>query len=80
MVRDDIVRINANLEISGETLQRLVRTAKAITVADARGHYKIDTAELLSAMISRFLVERDFDAYVAEHQNYPMPANTARRG
>jgi hypothetical protein len=38
---------------------------------DAKGHYRVDTADLVSHMVSRFLLERDFESYVKDISNYP---------
>jgi hypothetical protein len=70
MDNDDMVVINANLEISGGTLQKLVSTAKALRGPDGKGYYRIDTAALLSDMISRFLIDREFDAYIEDRRHY----------
>lgn len=70
MPQDDSVVINANLEISGQTLQQIVQTAKMLTGPDAKGHFHIDTAALVSRLISRFLIDGGFGAYVADKRNY----------
>lgn len=70
MPQDDRVVINANIAISGETLQTIVQTAKHLQGPDARGHFRIDTAELVSGLISQFLFDRGFDAYAADARHY----------
>jgi hypothetical protein len=70
MDKDDMVVINANLAISGSTLQKLVSAAKAFKGPDGRGYYRIDTADLLSDMISQFLIDREFDAYIEDRRHY----------
>ena len=70
MSQNDNVLINVNLEIPGPTLQMIVQTAKSLKGPNARGHYRIDTAELVSHLISRFLLEGGFADYVAESRNY----------
>ncbi|MDJ0723005.1 MAG: hypothetical protein QNJ04_15320 [Desulfobacterales bacterium] len=70
MSNDDHVVINVNLEIPGRTLERIVHTAKTIKGPDGRGHFRIDTAELVSHLISRFLRDGGFAEYAAEGRNY----------
>ncbi|MBL0713749.1 MAG: hypothetical protein JJV98_08605 [Desulfosarcina sp.] len=77
--QDDRVVINANIEISGQTIQQIVHTAKKIKGPDTKGHYHIDTADLVSDLISRFLVDRGFEEYVADRRHYTaiLPAEDA---
>jgi hypothetical protein len=70
MSNDDHVVINVNLAIPGRVLERIVQTAKSLKGPNARGHYRIDTADLVSHLISRFLLEGGFADYVAESRNY----------
>jgi hypothetical protein len=66
------VTVHVNLDISAQALQTVVAVAKKLAGRDARGHYRVDTADLLSQMISRFLVEKDFAGYVQDTANYPL--------
>ena len=66
----ETMRINVNVEITPESLQAVVQNAKAIVGKDQRGVYRVDTADLVSEMISRFLLEKDFEGYVSEAGNY----------
>jgi hypothetical protein len=68
--RSDTVRVNVTLDISGETLQTIVRTAKEIVGRNEKGHYRIDTADLLEDLLSSFIDENGFDAYAADRENY----------
>ena len=68
--KPDMVRVNVTIDISGETLQRIVQTAKAIVGRTEKGHYRIDTADLLEDLLTRFIAERGFDTYVADRGNY----------
>ena len=70
MPPEDHVVINVNLEIPGRTLERIVQTARALKGPDARGHFRIDTADLVAHLISRFLLVGGFAEYVAEGRNY----------
>jgi len=64
------VRVSVTIDIAGETLQTIVQTAKAIVGRNAKGHYRIDTADLLEDLLSAFISERGFDAYVTDKANY----------
>jgi len=68
--KPNMVRVNVTIDISGETLQRIVQTAKAIVGRTDKGHYRIDTADLLEDLMTRFIAERGFDTYVADRGNY----------
>ena len=66
----DTVRVNVTLAVSGEALQTIVRTAKEIVGRNEKGHFRIDTADLLEDLLSNFIDENGFDAYVADRENY----------
>lgn len=66
----DTVRVNVTIAIAGETLQTIVQTAKAIVGRNEKGHYRIDTADLLEDLLSAFIAEKGFDAYAADRANY----------
>jgi len=68
--KPDMVRVNVTIDISGETLQTIVQTAKAITGRNEKGHYRIDTADLLEDLLSRFIAEKSFETYVTDRRNY----------
>lgn len=66
----DKLSVHVNVEISAAALQAVVANAKRTASSDANGTYRIDTAEYLSDMISRFLAEKDFDSFVMDIANY----------
>ena len=68
--RTDTVRVNVTVAIAGETLQTMVQTAKDIVGRNEKGHYRIDTADLLEDLLSKFISEKNFDAYVTDKANY----------
>ncbi len=70
MPQDNKVIINTQIEIAGRTLQQIVSMAKQIQGPDAKGHFSIDTADLVSDLISRFLIDGGFEDYVADKRNY----------
>ena len=67
----ETVIINANIEISSQALQTIVAVAKQLSGPNEKGHYQIDTAGLVSEMISKFLAQKDFERFVAQVENYP---------
>jgi len=67
---DNMIKINARIDISASTLQTIVAKAKELAGRGADGHYHVDTADKVSDMISRFLLKKDFEAYVKNIDNY----------
>jgi hypothetical protein len=62
--------VHVNVHISADALQAIVANAKLIAAKDADGICRVDPADQLSIMISRFLDEMDFDKYVLNLENY----------
>ncbi len=67
----DTIKIHVNIELTPTALQAVVDNAKKIAGTDQRGVYKVDTAEKVSEMITRFLLEKDFETYAKDIGNYP---------
>jgi len=67
---EETIIVNANVEITTLSLQAIVENAKKIAGANERGFYRVDTAEKVSEMISKFLLENNFEAYVENIENY----------
>ncbi len=66
----DTILINANIEIPIIALQTIVANAKKVAGKNEKGHYQVDTADKVSEMISRFLVDNDFESYVNLMDNF----------
>ena len=66
----DTITVNANIEITVESLQAIVSNAKAIASQNGENPTRVDTADKVSEMISRFLHEKDFESYAANIENY----------
>jgi hypothetical protein len=64
------VKVHVNIEISAASLQAVVANAKRLAGADEQGRYRVDTADALAALISRFLREKDFLAFARDVDNY----------
>ncbi|PIE70535.1 MAG: hypothetical protein CSA22_07490 [Deltaproteobacteria bacterium] len=69
MSEENWMRVNVNLDVTPDILQAIVRCSKAIQGPGMRG--KMDTADVLSMMVSKFLYEHDFQSYVSDTVNYP---------
>ncbi len=67
----DTITIQTNLDIATEALKTIVETAKQMVGPDKKGHYRVDTADIVGEMISRFLMEKDFEEYVRHRAHYP---------
>ncbi|MGD8387460.1 MAG: hypothetical protein PVG49_09995 [Desulfobacteraceae bacterium] len=63
--------VRADVELTPEALQAIVYNAKEIAGPDEKGVYRVDTADKVGEMISKFLLEKDFEAYVRDIANYP---------
>jgi len=72
---NDKLAVHVNVEISAAALQAIVANAKLLAAKDAEGICRVDTADQLSLMISRFLDDKDFDNYVLDLNNYPPQAS-----
>ena len=66
----DTVVVNANITITAAALQNIVANAKANAPKNEKGYYQVDTADKVSEMISKFLLEMDFEEYVSNSNNY----------
>ena len=64
--KQDRIVIHATVEISTKALQTIVHNAKQAVGPDKKGHYRVDTADKVSELISLFLAEKGFDDYVAD--------------
>lgn len=64
------LNVHVNVEISAAALQAIVANAKHMACKDSDGICRVDTADQLSFMITRFLDEKDFDNYVLDVNNY----------
>jgi hypothetical protein len=67
----ETITVRVNLELAPGAVQAVVERAKSIAGQNEKGHYQVDTADLLEKMISRFLSEKNFEAYATNLENYP---------
>ncbi|MBW1797672.1 MAG: hypothetical protein JRJ21_04550 [Deltaproteobacteria bacterium] len=62
--------VRVNVEMTPASLQAIVENAKKIAGISDKGYYTVDTADKVCEMISRFLLEKDFESYVMNIENY----------
>lgn len=68
--QDDSVLINATIEVPAASLQIIVETARQMTGRSQKGHYQVDTAEMVNRLLTRFVLEKDFVGFVSDRGNY----------
>lgn len=66
----DTITVQAIVDMTTASLEAIVENAKKTAGRDERGIYRVDTADKVSEMISRFLLENDFEGYVKNIDNY----------
>ncbi|MDM8544064.1 hypothetical protein QUF75_15645 [Desulfococcaceae bacterium HSG7] len=70
MIEKDMIDVNVVLKITTASLQAIVENAKKMVGRNAKGHYRVDTADKVGEMISVFLLENDFETFVKDSDNY----------
>ena len=68
--KKETLLVRANVEMTAASLQAIVENAKKISGPNEKGGYRVDTADKVSEMISRFLLENDFESFVKNFDNY----------
>ena len=68
--QEPTVLVHVNVEVATAALTAVVQNAKQMAGRDESGHYRVDTAEKVGEMISRFLQEKNFTAFAEEISNY----------
>ncbi|MBE9581371.1 MAG: hypothetical protein IMF18_07110 [Proteobacteria bacterium] len=66
----DTMVVRANVEMTTASLQAIVQNAKNVAGRDEKGRYRVDTADKVSEMVSRFLLENDFENFVKNIDNF----------
>ena len=70
MQDNDKLRIRVDIEIAPHVLQTIVETAKKIAGKNEKGYFQVDTADIVSQLISQFLGKNDFETYARDERNY----------
>ena len=68
--QSDTLSVHVNIRISASALQAIVANAKRTAPKSPDGTYRVDTADYVGTMVSRFLADRDFDSFVMDIDNY----------
>jgi len=68
----ELMTVCVNIDIPPSCLQTVVQQCKKIAPKDTHGKYHVDPADVLSALISRFLTENNFKQYLENEKNYPI--------
>ena len=66
----DMITVHVNVAITTAALQTIVENVKQLVGRDENGVYRVETADKVSEMISRFLFDNDFEDYVKNIANY----------
>lgn len=64
------VKVHVNIELAAASLQAVVANSKKKAGVDEHGRYRVDTADALSHLISKFLQEKGFGAFAQDLDNY----------
>ena len=67
----NLITVRAIIDMTPASLEAIVENAKKIAGRDDKGRYRVDTADKVGEMISRFLLEKDFESYVKNIDNFP---------
>ncbi len=67
---DNTFAVNVVVEMTPAALEAIVDNAKRLTSRNEKGHYNIDTADMVGQTISRFLFERDFETFTKNIDNF----------
>ena len=52
----EIITVHVNIDLTTASLQAIVENAKKTAGHDAKGIYRVDTAEWVNKIVSRFLL------------------------
>ena len=66
----DTITVNALVTMTTTSLQTIVANAKHLAGRNAKGHYRVDTADTVNHLISKFLLQNNFEGFVADPENY----------
>ena len=67
----DTIEVHANVIMTTDSLKAVVDNTKRLAPRDPNGRRRVDTADAVGKMISRFLLEKDFEAFAKDEGNYP---------
>ena len=67
---EDTIEVRANVFMTTESLKAIVKNARKRAGRNVKGHYAVDTAAVVNKMITRFLLEKDFESFAMDEKNY----------
>jgi len=67
---EDTISVNVVVEMTTASLKAIVENVKRLSGKNEKGHYTVDTADKVGEMISRFLLENDFEQFTNTPENY----------
>ena len=67
----DTIEIRTNIIMTTTSLRVIVDNTKKFSQKNWKGYYTVDTADAVGHMVSRFLLENDFESFVKDERNYP---------
>ena len=67
---EDTIAVNVVVEMTTASLKAIVENAKHFSDRNEKGHYTIDTADKVGEIISRFLLENNFEQFAESPENY----------
>jgi len=67
---EDTIAVNVVVEMTTASLKTIVENAKRLSGRNEKGHYTVDTADKVGEMISRFLLEKDFEQFTNNPESY----------
>ncbi|MGB5983681.1 MAG: hypothetical protein WBG37_00135 [Desulfobacterales bacterium] len=70
MASQPTLRVHVNIDLPEAALQTIVSRCKAHTAPDEKGHYRVDTADKVSELVSKYLQETAFLQFVDDPRHY----------
>lgn len=67
---NQLIRVHVNIELPAVALQSVVANSKKKVGKDEKGRFRVDTADMLAELISKFLQEKDFKRFADDINNY----------
>ena len=67
---ENTIAVNVVVEMTPAALEAIVENAKRLSSRNEKGHYKIDTADTVGQIITRFLLEHEFETFAKDIENY----------
>ncbi len=66
----ETITVHVNVEITTGALDSIVENVKKQAGLSDKGYYTVNTADTVSEMISRFLLDNDFESFTKDIDNY----------